>query len=63
MRVVRLFVSSPGDVAPERARAQAVAAKLNLAYQGLVTFETVLWEERFYKADASFQPQIVQSAA
>jgi hypothetical protein len=63
MRVVRLFVSSPGDVAPERARAQAVAAKLNLAYQGLVTFETVLWEERFYKADASFQPQIVQSTA
>ena len=36
---------------PERGRAQAVAAKLNREYEGLVKFETVLWEERFYKAD------------
>lgn len=57
-RVVRVFVSSPSDVAPERGRVQAVAAKLNREYEDLVRFETVLWEEHFYKADRSFQPQI-----
>ena len=57
-RIVRVFVSSPGDVIPERGRVQAVAAKLNRDYEGLVRFETVLWEEHFYKADRSFQPQI-----
>jgi hypothetical protein len=57
-RVVRVFVSSPSDVAPERGRVQAVAAKLNREYEGLVRFDTVLWEEHFYKADRSFQPQI-----
>ena len=58
LRVVRVFVSSPYDVAAERGRARAVAAKLNAQYAGIVAFETVLWEERFYTADKSFQPQI-----
>ena len=61
-RVV-VFVSSPIDVAPERGRVQAVAAKLNREYEGLVRFETVLWEEHFYKADRSFQPQIPEAVA
>jgi tetratricopeptide (TPR) repeat protein len=63
VRVVRVFVSSPVDVAPERGRVQAVAAKLNRDYEGLVQFETVLWEEHFYKADRSFQPQIPEAVA
>src|SRR5262249_6598280 len=58
MRKVAIFVSSPNDVAPERGRVQAVTAKLNREYEGLVRFETVLWEEHFYTADKSFQPQI-----
>ncbi len=62
-RIVRVFVSSPVDVAPERGRVQAVAAKLNRDYEGLVRFETVLWEDHFYKADRSFQPQIPESIA
>jgi hypothetical protein len=57
-RVVKIFVSLPVDVAPERWRVQAVATKLNRDYEDLVRFETVLWEEHFYKADRSFQPQI-----
>ena len=57
-RIVKIFVSSPVDVAAERGRVQAVAAKLNREYEGLVEFETVLWEEQFYTADRSFQPQI-----
>ena len=60
-RVVRVFVSSPVDVAPERGRVQAVATKLNRDYEDLVRFETVLWEEHFYKADRSFQPQIPEA--
>jgi hypothetical protein len=32
MQIVRIFVSSPGDVAPERGRVQAIAAKLNREY-------------------------------
>ena len=59
----RIFVSSPIDVAPERGRIQAVAAKLNREYDGIVQFDTVLWEEHFYKADRGFQPQIPEAVA
>ena len=62
-RDFKLFVSSPVDVAPERGRVQAVAAKLNRDYEGLVRFETILWEDHFYKADKSFQPQIPEAVA
>jgi hypothetical protein len=41
----------------------AVAAKLNRDFEGLVHFETVLWEERLYKADRSFQAQIPEPVA
>src|SRR5262249_44015649 len=63
VRKVTIFVSSPKDVAPERGRVQAVTAKLNREYQGLVRFETVLWEEHCYTADKSFQPQIPEAIA
>src|SRR5262245_48517252 len=63
MRKVTIFVSSPKDVAPERGRVQAVTAKFNREYDGLVHFETVLWEEHFYTADKSFQPQIPEAIA
>jgi hypothetical protein len=58
VRKVTISVSSPADVAPERGRVQAVVAKLNREYDGLVLFETVLWEEQFFAADTTFQPQI-----
>jgi tetratricopeptide (TPR) repeat protein len=63
VREVTIFVSSPNDVAPERGRVQAVTAKLNREYEGLVRLETVLWEEHFYTADKSFQPQIPEAVA
>ena len=63
VRKVTIFVSSPNDVAPERGRMQAVTVKLNREYQGLVRFETVLWEEHIYAADKSFQPQIPEAIA
>ena len=63
VRKVTIFVCSPKDVAPERGRVQAVTAKLNREYENLVRFETVLWEEHFYTADKSFQPQIPEAVA
>lgn len=51
VRVVNVFVSSPSDVSPKRGRVQAVAAKLNRDYEGLVRFNIALWEKRFYKAN------------
>jgi eukaryotic-like serine/threonine-protein kinase len=63
LRKVTIFVSSPNDVAPERGRMQAVTAKLDREHEGLVRFETVLWEEHFYTADKSFQPQIPETIA
>ena len=63
MRQVRVFVSSPGDVAPERGRVDAVAAKLTREYQGFAEFETVLWEASFYTADRTFQAQILPAEA
>ncbi len=63
VRIVKIFVSSPADVTPERGRVQAIVAKLNRELDGLIRLETVLWEEHFYKADRSFQPQIPDSVA
>ena len=54
---VRVFVSSPRDVLPERGRVDAVATKLNREYEGLAQIKTVLWEESFYKANRTFQSQ------
>lgn len=63
VRVIKVFVSSPADVAPERGRVQAVAAKLNREFDGIVRLEPVLWEEHLYQATRSFQPQIPEAAA
>ena len=63
VRKVTIFVSSPNHAAPERGRMQAVTAKLNREYEGLIQFETALWEEHFYTADKSFQPQIPEAIA
>ena len=55
---MRLFVSSPSDVAAERARVDAVAARLNGEFEGLTQIEVVCWETEFYTADRSFQEAI-----
>jgi len=53
-RVVKIFVSSPVDVAPERGRVQAVATKLNRDYEDLVRFETVSGKSISTKPTAAF---------
>jgi tetratricopeptide (TPR) repeat protein len=61
VRVIRLFVSSPGDVDAERKRVEFVAERLNGLFAGVARFETIRWENKFYAAHASFQPQIPEA--
>jgi glycine/D-amino acid oxidase-like deaminating enzyme len=56
--VFRLFLSSPGDVAAERARAEAVVEKLNAEFKDRARFDAVFWEDHFYSAHETFQEQI-----
>ncbi len=60
--VFKLFVSSPGDVAAERARADAVVEKLNAEFKDRARFEPAFWEDHFYSADKTFQDQIPEAA-
>jgi hypothetical protein len=63
MRNVRIFVSSPGDVADERQRVQWIADRLSGEFSQLLQFETVLWENAVYNAhEGGFQPQIEKRA-
>lgn len=54
----RIFLSSPGDVAPERERAEAVVRALDAELSG-ISLELVRWEDRVYTAAATYQDQII----
>jgi eukaryotic-like serine/threonine-protein kinase len=60
-RIIRLFVSSPGDVLPERDRVDRVVRRLNAGLQKSVRIETVRWEHQYYRADSTFQTQITDA--
>jgi tetratricopeptide (TPR) repeat protein len=62
MRVVRLFVSSPGDVEHERRRVERVAERLNSEFAAVARIETIRWERHYYGAHATFQSQIPEAA-
>jgi hypothetical protein len=55
MRIIHLFVSSPGDVSDERDRAKQVVDELRRRYAGHFDLKAVLWEELPLEADMSFQ--------
>ena len=57
----RVFLSSPGDVLPERDRAQAVIERLNAEYRGGPLFSLTRWEQSYYSATGTFQEQIPNS--
>jgi len=61
MQKIRLFVSSPTDVAAERRRVDNVVNRIKLDYEG-VEFEVIRWEEAFYTARSTFQDQIASPA-
>src|SRR5258705_10963239 len=57
-RTLRVFVSSPSDVAAERARVKLVADRLNAQLEGVVRLDVLRWEDAFYTAAQSFQQAI-----
>ncbi|MFA7173701.1 MAG: hypothetical protein WC340_09840 [Kiritimatiellia bacterium] len=59
MKTIRIFISSPGDVAEERDRVKRVVEGLRKRYAGRLALETALWEELPpTQADTPFQEGI-----
>jgi CheY-like chemotaxis protein len=57
---VRVFISSPGDVIPERVMTKHVITLLNEEFAGKVFMIPILWEEEPLVASDTFQAQIEQ---
>ena len=55
---LRIFISSPGDVIPERRRAQLVIEKLAKTYARFFAISPILWEIEPMLASGHFQDQI-----
>jgi hypothetical protein len=55
VKTIRIFISSPGDVAEERDKARRVVEALQKRYAGRLKLETVLWENLPLGAVDSFQ--------
>lgn len=62
MKKIRIFVSSPSDVAPERARVDRVIKSIETEYASGIDVEVIRWEENYYSASSTFQDQISQPA-
>ena len=60
-QVLRLFVSSPGDVSNERRRIEAVIERLNGEFSGRARIEAIRWETSYYSAHETFQDQIPEA--
>lgn len=58
MERVRIFISSPGDVAEERQRCFAVVEQLQAEFGDQLLLEPLLWEQEPLLASADFQSQI-----
>ena len=57
---LKVFVSSPGDVVPERQVAGRVLEQLAHEYSAIAHIEKVLWEHEPLLATEGFQTQIVR---
>ena len=60
--VIRIFISSPGDVAHERRIAREVISRLNAEFAERVVLETYFWEYEPFDFSKSFQAQIPNPA-
>jgi tetratricopeptide (TPR) repeat protein len=58
MQTIRIFISSPGDVAKERALAREVVESLRRRYARHFMLQAVLWENLPLQSDQSFQAGI-----
>ena len=57
---LRVFISSPSDVAEERLIARRVIGRLGARFGDAIHFEPVFWEHRPLVATASFQEQLLR---
>lgn len=57
-RQIKVFISSPGDVVPERLVVKSVLARLNAEFSGQALLVPILWEEEPLLASDTFQAQI-----
>jgi hypothetical protein len=57
-RLVRIFLSSPTDVHPEREAAERIVVRLNGVYSKHIKLSLERWERRFYEATKGFQESI-----
>ncbi len=57
---LRVFISSPGDVAQERAVARRVLGRIQGAHAGGLEIEPVFWEQQPLLASDSFQSQLLR---
>lgn len=60
MTRISVFVSSPGDVAEERALAARVLGRLEKEFAGQVALNPVFWEHEPLTASATFQDQLIR---
>src|SRR6187431_459575 len=58
LKSLRIFVSSPGDVAEERLIARRVIGRLEAQFGDVVQLKPVFWEHEPLLATASFQEQV-----
>ncbi len=58
-KLLRVFISSPGDVGLERDLVLRVIERLRGEFGDRLEIETIRWEDRPVRATQSFQPQIV----
>jgi tetratricopeptide (TPR) repeat protein len=59
LKTLRIFLSSPGDVAEERLIARRVIGRLEAQLGDAIHLEPVFWEHEPLEASSSFQDQIV----
>ena len=59
MDEIRIFVSSPGDVAEERVLSQRLIENLQSRFQGVCKISPIFWEHEPLLTSASFQEQLV----
>lgn len=60
---IRVFISSPGDVLPERDIAEHAIARLNSVWASYVNLRSVRWEREYFDASQSFQEALEEMAA
>jgi tetratricopeptide (TPR) repeat protein len=60
MKTLRIFISSPNDVAEERGKARVVIESLERQYERLARLEVVMWEDLALSVDQSAQQSIAR---